>query len=144
MTHKMFDLGNEWGLKEGAQRLDIQVFFRGIGGVQDTILALVKLREARIKPYQYVMFDGSKFSEDEPRICSGEAGIGITTFYMPEQTDFVDLVYSALMDFSPNAAIDAKSWLNDHDQYCKIQIRHRINGGEWSNWIDERDLKTAA
>jgi hypothetical protein len=133
--HKMFDLGNEWSVKPQAQKLEIQVFFRGIGGYQDTILTMVKLRDAGIKAYQYVMFDGESFSPKEPRLCSGEAGIGITTFFMPEQTDFIDHVYKVLMDTKTNPDIGKKHWLNDYDQYGKIQVRHRVSGGDWTEWI---------
>jgi hypothetical protein len=137
--HSMFDLGNEWSVKPEAQKLEIQVYFRGIGGYQDTILTLVKLRDAGIKAYQYVMFDGEKFGEDEPRCCSGEAGIGITTFFMPENVDFIDNVYKVLMDTKTNPNIGKKHWLNDYDQYGKIQVRHRVNGGDWAKWIDDSE-----
>jgi hypothetical protein len=132
--HKMFDLGNEWNLKPEAQKLDIQVFFRGIGGYQDTILTLVKLCDAKIKAYQYVMFDGESFG-GEPRCCSGEAGVGITTFFMPEQTDFIDNTYKVLMNTKQNTDFVKDHWLNDLDQYGKIQVRHRVNGGDWTEWV---------
>jgi hypothetical protein len=139
----MFDLGNEWSLKPQAQKLEIQVYFRGLGGYQDTILTMVKLRDAGIKAYQYVMFDGEKFEPNEPRYCSGEAGIGVTTFFMPEQTDFIDNVYKVLMDTKTNPDIDKKHWLNDYDQYGKIQVRHRVAGGEWTEWIAGYDYDEA-
>lgn len=136
-THPMFDLGNEWNLKPGVKRLDTQVFFRGMGGDMDTILVLVKLASAGIKCHQYVMFDGEKFDDDDKRLCSGEAGIGITTHFLPEDTTYVDKIYQVLTDFVTDPLIDNTHWLNQLDQYSKIQIRHRIDGGEWSKWYDK-------
>lgn len=136
MADNIFNLGNEWMLKEGAQKLNVEVFFRGIGGVQDTILTLVKLKEAGIYIHQYVMVDGIRFEKDDPYMCSGEATLGITTHFMPEQTDYIDNVYKVLLSMKKNNNIDKNHWLNDYDQYGKIQIRHQVNDGEFSQWVD--------
>ena len=135
MAHDMFDLGNTWNLKEQAQRLDIQVFFRGISYAQDTIMVLAKLQEAGFFIHQYVMYNGENW--DSRRSCSGEADLAIVTYYMPEQTDYVNRIYDTLFDFTDNACINEDHWLNDYDQYCKIQVRHRVDGGKWSEWQDE-------
>jgi len=136
MSNNMFNLGNEWMLKEGAQKLNVEVFFRGIGGVQDTIMTLAKLREAGIYIHQYVMVDGNQITKDMPLMCSGEATLALTLHYMPGQTDFIDNIYAVLLSMKKNASIANEHWLNDHDQYSKIQIRHQINDGEFSKWTD--------
>ena len=140
----MFNLGNKWMLKEEARKLNVEVFFRGIGGVQDTIMTLVKLKEAGIYIHQYVMVDGIKFRKDMPLMCSGEATLSLTLHYMPEQTDFINNIYSVLLNMKKNTSIADKHWLNDHDQYSKIQIRHQINDGEFSKWTEWDYKKDAA
>ncbi len=138
----MSDLVNtniEWPVKSGARRLDVEVFFRGLGGCRDTILTLVKLREAGFHIFQYTMLDGIDMGDDTgpgPRMCSGEADLGITTFFMPDQTDFIQRIYKTLFDMTENKQIDPDHWLNDYDQYSKIQVRHRVDCGEFSEWKD--------
>ena len=147
MTNNIFNLGNEWALKEGAQKLDVQIFFRGIGGVQDTIMTLAKLNEAGVYIHQYAMVDGIRFKKDMPYMCSGEATLGITTHYMPEQTDYIDNIYKVLLSMNHNPSIAEHHWLNDHDQYSKIQIRHQVNDGEFTKWVDwnfEKQAEEAA
>ena len=73
----MFNLGNKWMLKEEAQKLNVEVFFRGIGGVQDTIMTLVKLKEAGIYIHQYVMVDGIKFRKDMPLMSNYHCSIDL-------------------------------------------------------------------
>ena len=140
----MYDLGNNWMLKEGAQKLEIEVFFRGIGGRQDTILTLAKLYEAGYYIHQYVMVDGDDIIGNGNLMCSGEATIAITTHFMPEQSDYIDNIYKVLTDTNPNPKINANHWLNDFDQYSKIQIRHRVDNGEFTDWVDGYDYKNVA
>ena len=131
-----FTTNEQWSLKPEAQKLEVQVFFRGLGGNQDTILTLAKLQEAGVYIYHYAMLDGVKFVDMEKRIGDGEATLGFTTFFMPD-TDFIKKLYAILFDFNQNKNIDKKHWLNDYDQYMKIQVKHRVDGGDWSEWTDD-------
>lgn len=137
MANEMFNLGNTWSLKEGAKRLDIEVFFRGMSYAQDGILALAKLQEAGFLIHQCVMFNGGEFEPDHPRVIDGELELGIVTYFMPESKDFIKTVYDTLFDININSKIDSEHWLNDYDQYSKIQVRHRVDGGDWSKWQDQ-------
>ncbi len=137
----LFNSDTKWSVMPEAQKLEIDVFFCGIGGIQDTILTLAKLQEAGFYVYYYAMTDGIKWSKgDSKHICSGEASLGITLYFMPEQTDFIERLYATLFNFEQNKNIDKKHWLNDYDQYGKIQVRHRINGGTWTVAVDQEDL----
>ena len=125
----------KWNLKPEAIRLDVEVFFRGLGGHQDTVLALVKLYEADLHPLQYHAFDGiTGMSEDGTIQLYGEASIGFTFAYMPEQKDYVRRVYETLFSLNSIKQIRPSHWLNDIDQYSKIQARHRCNTGKWTRW----------
>ena len=141
--NKFFNLGQTFNLRPEAKKLELQVYFRGLGGYQDTIMTLVKLREANIKVYQYVMIDGENEGIGLPRSCSGESTIGITTFFMPDNTDFISEIYDALFDMNDIKQIHTDHWLNDFDQYIKIQVRHRVEGGQWSDWTSELDREVA-
>jgi hypothetical protein len=125
----------KWNLKPECTRLDVEVFFRGMGGHQDTVLALVKLYEADLHPLQYHAFDGDTgMSDDDTINLCGEASIGFTFAYMPDQKDYLRQVYETLFSLSTMKQIKPSHWLNDVDQYSKIQARHRCNTGKWSRW----------
>jgi len=143
MANAMFNLGNTWSIKEGAKRLDIQVFFRGMSYAQDGILAQAKLQEAGFLLHQCVMLQGNEFKPG-CRAIEGEVELGIVTYFLPhQQKDFIKKVYDTLFDCNINSQINPKHWLNDYDQYCKIQVRHRVNGGKWSEWQDEAKREAA-
>ena len=129
---------HEWHTKPEAKRLDVQVFFRGLGGDQDTILTLVKLKKAGYHLFQYNMIDGMSFERDDhfkgKRISSGEATIGFTTYFMPKQKNFVEDLYKTLMDDPASDDVAPKDFLEDYDQYIKIQVRHKVDNGKWSDW----------
>ena len=125
----------KWDLKPECTRLDVEVFFRGLGGHQDTVLALVKLYEAGLPPLQYHAFDGIYgLGDDDTLKLFGEASIGFTFAYMPDQQDYVRQVYETLFNLSTINEITPSHWLNDCDQYSKIQARHRCNTGKWTRW----------
>lgn len=131
---KLFNIGNVWGsLRPGAQKLEVEVFFRGLGGKQDCVLALAKLAKEHALPAQAVMVDGIEF-EGEPGLKRyGEASLGLTYFSMDADKD-LKVIKGILYDFNEDPDYSKDSWINDYDQYGKIQIRSKVDDADWSTW----------
>lgn len=129
----LFDLGHTWSVRKEAQKIEIEVFFRGMGGTQDCVLALAKLAKAKLLPFQSVIVDGIRFA-DEPKLSIfGEASLGLTYYSMDTDKD-LSAIKAVLYDFSQDPDSSSKSWINDYDQYSKIQIRSKVDGKSWSKW----------
>ena len=130
---KLFDLGHTWSIRKEAQRLELEVFFRGMGGTQDCVLALAKLAKAEMLPVQFVMVDGIEFADEPTLKLYGEASLGLTYYSMNPAQD-LSAIKAVLYDFGPDLDHARDSWINDYDQYSKIQIRSRIDSQAWSAW----------
>jgi hypothetical protein len=129
----LFNLGHTWGVKPEAQKIELEVFFRGMGGTQDCVLALAKLAKAGALPVQFVMVDGIEFA-DEPKLkLYGEASLGLTYYSMDTDKD-LRTIKAILYDLNIDPDYAKDSWINDYDQYGKIQIRSRIDGKDWTSW----------
>jgi hypothetical protein len=130
---KLFDLGHTWSIRKEAHKVELEIFFRGMGGTQDCVLALAKLAKAEMLPVQFVMVDGFEFA-DEPilKLC-GEASLGLT-YYSMNTTEDLAAIKAVLYDFQTDPDYSASSWINDYGQYGKIQIRSRVGSAKWSKW----------
>jgi len=131
---KLFNIGNVWGsLRPEAQKLEVEVFFRGMGGTQDCVLALAKLAKAGALPAQAVIVDGIEFAGEPGLKRYGEASLGLTFFSMDADKD-LKVIKDILYDFSEDPDYANNSWINDYDQYGKIQIRSKVDDSAWTNW----------
>ncbi len=131
----LFNLGHTWSLKKEAQKIELQIFFRGLGGTQDCALVMAKLAKARMLPIQMVMVEGIDFGNNEPLGCYGEASLGLT-YYSMEPIKDLSKILAVLFNCKGDTDYSKKSWINDYDQYSKIQVRSKVDSEDWSRWID--------
>jgi len=129
----LFNLGHSWDVKDEAQKIEIEVFFRGMGGQQDCVLALAKLAKAEMLPFQFVMVAGIDFDDDPKLKLMGEASLGLT-YYSMKPVENLKSIKAILYDLNEDTDYPKNDWINDYDQYGKIQIRSRVNNKKWSNW----------
>ena len=132
-----------FALRNGAVKIEVSAFFRGQSYTQDAILALHKLQTAKIPVYQAAFVNGDTM--DGITRQTGEVSLDVVTYAMPEGVDaMVEKIYATLLDTTTDSSVAGDSYLNDFDQYRKIQIAHRINDGELSNFVDAADEAMAA
>lgn len=131
----LFNLGHTWSLKKEAQKIELQIFFRGLGGTQDCALVMAKLAKARMLPVQMVMVDGIQLEKNEPLGLYGEASLGLTYYSMDPIKDLSKILV-VLFNCKGDTDYSKKSWINDYDQYSKIQVRSKVDSEDWSRWID--------
>jgi hypothetical protein len=140
----LFDLGHVWNVRKQAQKFEVEVFFRGMGGKQDCVLALAKLAKAKLLPVQFVMVDGIEFDDESTITLFGEASLGLTYYSMDPAKD-LQSIKAVLYDFETDTDYAENSWVNDYDQYGKIQIRSRFESENWTDWAYwDEELNTEA
>ena len=144
--NKLFDLGNEWQLTKSVDaskihQTDVDVFFRGLGGTSDCAQVMAKLAKAELMPQQVVMIDGIDFGDKRGLMLAGEASIGLKFLSSDDcitTDELIKQIYDVLFDYTP--AFDDG---NDMDQYGKIQIRHRVDNGSWTDSIYKEQREVA-
>ena len=139
----LFNLGHTWGVKKEAQKIELQIFFRGLGGTQDCALVMAKLAKARMLPVQMVMVDGIQFSDTDSLGLYGEASLGLTYYSMDPAKD-LPKIKAVLFNCEQDPDYSKKSWINDYDQYSKIQVRSKVDSEDWSAWLDYNDYADLA
>lgn len=127
----LFNSGNKWHLQEHSKLVRIEVFFRGIGGTQDCVLAMAKLAEEKLLPLEMVMVDG--YQTDELLLTSGEASLGLT-YALDTWVNGLNEIVDCLLTTSSKTKAPANCWLKDFNQYEKIQLRYRVADGAWCEW----------
>lgn len=134
-----YDLGHEWAvgrsMNDKIHTVDINVFFRGLGGSVDCAVALAKLAKARLMPKQVVMVDGIQLQGEKQIISAGEADMGLRYLVSEDYgtQKLINKVYDALMNLDNEIDDEVCGHM---DQYSKIQLTHRINNGEWNKSVD--------
>ena len=120
-----------FALREGAVKIEVSIFFRGMSYSQDAILALHKLQTAKVPVYQAAFVNGDDSFGDGVTRQSGEVSLDVITYALPDGVDaMVDKIYATLLDTTSDSTVADDSYLNDFDQYSKIQVSHKINDGE--------------
>ena len=131
-----------FALRNGAVKIEVSAFFRGMSYTQDAILALHKLQMAKVPMYQAAFVNGDTM--DGVTRQTGEVSLDIITYAMPNGVDaMVEKIYATLLDTTTDSSVAGDSYLNDFDQYRKIQIAHRINDGERTEWVDADEAMAA-
>ena len=113
-------------------RIDVSVFFCGISYMQDGALALAMLVEAKLSPIQVVIVNAESSYDGKVDTYSGQGGecdCGFLYFRSNEDTaQTVEDIKTALI--SARLPVPSNHWLNDRDQYSKIQFTIKVNDEE--------------
>ena len=118
-----------FALRNGAVKIEVSIFFRGMSYSQDAVLALHKLQMAKVPVYQAAFVNGDTMGGVTRQ--TGEVSLDVITYAMPDGVDaMVEKIYATLRDTESDSTVAKDSYLNDFDQYRKIQVSHRINDGE--------------
>ena len=126
---ELFNHGNIWKTDPGTVEFKAEFFFRGIGGMTDCATLLRHVSKTYYHPQQVVMFQGIEFERGRELHCTGETTAGFLWTVTKDEVQ-----YSAIKLLVSLSDINGISE-EEFDQYSKIQMRHQIGDGEWSEWI---------
>jgi len=131
----LFNTQAKYSVKPEAQRVEVEAFFCGVGGIYDTTVAQLKLLKAGYGPVETTTIAGIQFEAGEPYTLAGEAQIGFVYYFLPENVEKnLKEIYTALLSTGEIDDVNGDDALNDFDQYGKVQLRSRVDGAEWSKW----------
>ncbi len=113
-----------------ANQPKVDVFFRGMGGMNDCATLLRHVSKHYYHPQQVVMYQGIELPGNDGLLCAGESTIGLLWMVPKEKIDqSVEELYDCLANHDDISDVD-------FDQYSKMQVNHQIGDGEWSEVVE--------
>lgn len=127
---ELFNYGNKWTGDPGSVELKVDVFFRGMGGMNDCATLLRHVSKHYFHPQQAVMYQGIELPGHDGFQCAGETTIGLLWTVPKDKVDqSVKELYECLSNRDDISDVD-------FDQYSKMQVNHQIDNGEWSEVVE--------